>query len=507
MRLLTRYLLRQLVAPFVFALAALTGFMLLNQVARRFGALVGKDLDWRVIVEFFVLSLPFIIAMTLPMAVLVAVLYAFSHLAADSEITAMRASGISVPQILRPILIWGLLMAAGNFVFVDQVLPRSNARLRALQIDISRKKPTFALREQVINEVPPSQYFLRAGRVDPGSGRLRDVTIYDVGMQGQRRVIYADSGLMAYAAGATDLTLRLFDGSIHQYRSAEPDAFQLTYFIVNDIRIADVYNQLERNIGEIARGDREMGTCELLGVVTTSSRDEQRAQADRLRLARRDLRRLTGLPGGNRLIGPVTDTTPAPPPRWCRWTERLQELVLPQTAEAQDSAHGVLLGDPGVKSPTPGRAGRDEAAGLSTWAEVANTAERASDARRRANKYLVEVHKKYSISFASLTFVVIGLVMALRFPRGGMGLVIGGAMIVFALFYIGLTAGESLADRGIMSPALSMWWPNIVLLAAGLAGLVRVNRETGSTRGGDLADLWDAILRRVRWWRRQRRHA
>ena len=147
--------------------------MLLSQIAKKFGALVGKGLPWTVIGEVFALSLPFIIAMTLPMAVLLAVLYAFSHLAADNEITAMRASGISVYQILAPVLAWGVFMSAFNFVFVDQVLPRSNARLRGLLIDIGRKKPTFELREQVINEVPPSQYFLRAGRIDAATGRLR----------------------------------------------------------------------------------------------------------------------------------------------------------------------------------------------------------------------------------------------------------------------------------------------------------------------------------------------
>jgi len=76
-RLLSRYLLRQLAAPFVFALAAQTSLMLLSQIAKKFGALVGKGLPWTVIGEVFALSLPFIIAMTLPMAVLLAVLYTF----------------------------------------------------------------------------------------------------------------------------------------------------------------------------------------------------------------------------------------------------------------------------------------------------------------------------------------------------------------------------------------------------------------------------------------------
>lgn len=508
MRLLTRYLLRQLVAPFLFALAALTGFMLLNQLAKRFGSLVGKGLEWTVIAEVFILSLPFIIAMTLPMAVLVAVLYAFSHLSADSEITAMRASGISVPQILWPILLWGLAMTVTNFVFVDQVLPHSNAQLRALQIDIARKKPTFSLREQVINEIPPSQYFMRAGRVDPNSGRLRDVTIYDVGLQGTRRVIYADSGLMAVAPTGTDLALRLYDGSIHQYRGAEPDGFQLTYFNINDIRVPEVFNELTRTEGASVRGDREMGTCQLLGVVGTSQRELGRVNRDRRALTRRDLRQITGLPPA-----PAPVRTPgidsAPQPRWCRWREVFISLVLPETAEAQDSAQGVMLGDPDM--PARNRAGAGapppdpDVPSLSSWTEVANTAERARDAQRRANKYLVEVHKKYSISFACLTFVVLGLVLALRFPRGGMGLVIGGAMIVFALFYIGLTAGESLADRGILSPALAMWWPNIILLSVGLVGLVRVNRETGSTRGGDLGDMVESVKRRLGLRRKRRR--
>src|SRR2546428_10088517 len=93
-RILSRYVLRQHLAPLVFALAALTCFLLIQQVAKQLGNLVGKGLPWGVIVEVFVLSIPFIVATTLPMAVLVAVLYVFTHLAADNEITAMKASGV-----------------------------------------------------------------------------------------------------------------------------------------------------------------------------------------------------------------------------------------------------------------------------------------------------------------------------------------------------------------------------------------------------------------------------
>src|SRR6059058_367062 len=128
-RTISRYLLRQHVAPLGFALAALTSLMLLSQIAKKFGSLVGKGLPWSVIFEVFVLSIPFIVAMTLPMAVLVAVLYTFSHLAADNEITAMKASGISVGRILLPVLGGATLIASIAFVWNDQILPRSNHEL------------------------------------------------------------------------------------------------------------------------------------------------------------------------------------------------------------------------------------------------------------------------------------------------------------------------------------------------------------------------------------------
>ncbi len=500
MRLLSRYLLRQLAAPFLFAITALTSLMLLSQIAKKFGSLVGKGLPWTVIAEVFALSVPFIVAMTLPMAVLIAVLYTFSHLAADNEVTAMRASGVSVYQLLRPVLLWGVVMAAVNFTFVDQVLPRSNARLRSLLIDIGRKKPTFELREQVINEVPPSAYFLRANRIDGNTGRLREVTIYDVGGDAVRRVIYADSGLMAYAEGQRDLSLRLFDGSIHQYRPREPEGFQLTYFKVNDIRVKNVFDELERNTSEAVRGDREMSTCEMLDVIREAEREQREAQRDRAELLRSDLRSLLDLPP----LPPPDQAEPlGPPPTYCRLIEAVRTLVVPKTLSAQAATPRGAAAPAAARPQEEARlVPRQARSGISNWSLTATAVDRMQDAGRRAARFGVEVHKKWSISYACISFVIIGIVMALRFPRGGIGLVIGGGLLVFSIHYVGLTAGESLADRGYVSPWLAMWLPNIVLTILGVIGLVRVSRESGSTRGGDFQEVIDEIRHLFRWLRR-----
>ena len=178
MRILERYLLRQLVVPLGFAFVALTGFLLLNQIAKRFGELAGKGLPWSVIGEVFLLSVPFIIAMTLPMAIMVAVLYALSHLAADNEITAMRASGISVAQILGPLFAAGIILGVINFAFTDQILPRSNTRLRSLLVSIQRKKPTLEIHEQIINGLGGTEHLPpgRPGRSDQRpDARCRDL--------------------------------------------------------------------------------------------------------------------------------------------------------------------------------------------------------------------------------------------------------------------------------------------------------------------------------------------
>ena len=134
-------------------MSALTSLLLLNYIAKQLPQLVGKGLPWDVIVEFVVLSLPFTIAMTLPMAVLVATLHAFSRFAADSEITAFKASGLALPRVMAPVVIAGLMLSLMMVWFNDQVMPAANYALTTLGNDIARKKPTFALRPQVINQV------------------------------------------------------------------------------------------------------------------------------------------------------------------------------------------------------------------------------------------------------------------------------------------------------------------------------------------------------------------
>jgi lipopolysaccharide export system permease protein len=418
-RILSRYILRQHLPPLGYALAALTFAMLINQVAKQFGNFVGKGLPWHVVLEVFLLSIPFIVAMTLPMAVLVAVLYAFSHLAADNEVTALKASGVSVGQLLAPVVGGAALMGLIALLWNDQVLPRSNHRLRTLLVDIQRKKPTFQLKEQVINEVVAGQFFLRAARIDAVANTLNDVTIYDLEDPERRRIITADSGRMAYTPGGNDLYLTLRDGEVHEVKRNEPDRFNRTFYHTNRIKVAGVGNELERTQNDTYRGDREMTICAMLQVVAQAQQDMQRTRREAAAVAAADLRRALKLEA---LPLPLPDTAAAPVRSlYCRLAGAIARLR-PKTAEA-----AIVQ-----------RATTQQQTSMPTAFD-----QRLRAARQRAAVYQVEVQKKFAISAACVIFALLGLPLAIRFPRGGVGLVIGTSLAVFSIYYVGLIGGEA----------------------------------------------------------------
>ncbi len=491
-RIISRYLLRQHLAPLAFALTALTSLMLLNQVAKQFSNLVGKGLPWSVIAEVFVLSIPFILAVTLPMAVLVAVLYTFSHLAADNEITVMKASGVSVGRLMLPVLGGAVVVSLVAFVWSDQVLPRSNHRLRGLLVDIQRKKPSFTLREQVINEVVPQRFFLRAARIDQASNRLKNVSIYDLEDPERRRVIRADSGRMAYTPGGADLYLTLFDGDIQEVQRADPDQFSRTFYHTNVIRVAGIGNSLERTIADEYRSDREMSVCQMERMVRETQLEAANAGAAAQAAVSGELRRLAGL---TPLPPPVrADSTALPPPSpFCRALGGLVAWVFPAAAQAQTPTPVLRSVDSVRNKAGPSVALIGRAVGTSEDARV-----RA--ARQRGAAYLVEIHKKLAIATACLVFTLVGVPVALRFPRAGIGLVIGVSLGVFTVYYVGLIGGEDLGDRLIVSPFLAMWTPNLVFTVVGLVGLAIVARDGG---GGTRAREWAGLRRRLNPFRRR----
>ena len=111
--------------------------------------------------------------------------------------------------------------------------------------------------------------------------------------------------------------------------------------------------------------------------------------------------------------------------------------------------------------------------------------------QRGLNRYEIEINKKFSLAAACLIFCIVAPPIALRFPRGGVGLVIGVSLVVFAMYYVGLIGGEAAANKGLVPPFWAMWGTNVIMTLVGFVMLLRMGRDFGSGRGGGVRDWLD----------------
>jgi lipopolysaccharide export system permease protein len=520
-KILHRYVLKEHVGPLIFALTALTSILLLQYIGKHFGELVGKGLPTMVIAEFFGLSVPLTVALTLPMAVLVATLYAFSRLAAENEITALKASGVSLVSVLKPVL-WAALGVTVVMVgFNDQILPRSNHRLAVLQRDIAQKKPTFGLREQVINEVSPGKFYLRAGHLDEASTMMREVTIYDMADPTRRRTIYADSGNMRMSKALTDLELTLYKGNMQDVPTANPDELQRLYFNVDQIRVRSVGNQFQKTTADAYKSDREMTVCEMQAAQDRARREHEIARKDfasklaalrksKATLSKDVLNTSTSAPwdiGLGRLYCNAMALF-APKEAKAQGASTTPRVIVKQSASSTSqstSSTATILPPPadrlGAAAPAPD-VNKAPTQGPPPNSSDLNAIEglriRLQDTAQLMNSYGVEIHKKFALAVACFVFVLLGAPIALRFPRGGVGLTIGVSLFVFALYYVCLIAGESIAKRGLMPAVVSMWMANVLFALVALWMLAKMGREGTTARGGDMREMIGAIKGSIR---------
>lgn len=476
MGVLTRYLIRAHLGPFVFSLTAITGLIFLNAVAIRIESLVGKGLPWSVVVEFLYLSLPHTVALSLPMAVLVAALYAFSELTENNEITAMAAGGVRPTSVLIPLLGMGLVATGVMLFFNNSVLPEANHRLKNLLVDIGRKSPTFQLKEKVVNEIPADdgrhKFFLIASRIDPSKNTLEDVTIFDRNDPQRERTTYAQRGVMAFNKARTDLYLTLYDGEVRELQNDRHGGFQHLFFDKQIVPLRGVGDELDRRMGVAERGDREMDFATL-----RSEAKLRDAQLDTTRMSTRE-----------RSLQAV-------------------RMALGRGTAADSLAQSEAAISPSVRT-RPGVAPNATALAMDPVTQRVVNSSRTFDARltslqEAADRFRTELYKKWAIAFACLVFTLIAPPLAIRFPRGGVGMVVAASTGIFAIYWVGLIAGESLADRAVADPIVTMWISNVVFTLVGLVLASRMGRAGSTVRGGGWDDIWLRLRDKIRPRRRR----
>jgi lipopolysaccharide export system permease protein len=350
---LSKYLIKQAAIPFLAGFMLFSFILLMDRAFQLFDFLIGKNVPLISVIEVFVYSLPFIIALTVPMGVLVSTIATYGRMSGDFEILAIRSLGINPLGLTKGFFLAAFGITIGMVFFNIYILPESNFRLKKLYLEISRARPTLHLLPEKFNEIS-NGYTLWIKKIDHSKSKLTKVMLEENLPGEPTRIIYAEEGKMKVLGDS--LTLSLYQGETHIFDRRNPEEYRIMNF--NNYVISVPLG--EKKVRSVNRSYREMNLKKLL-----------------------------------------------------------------------ENARKVNV-------------------------------------KRRKWRYLLEAHKKFSIPFACLVFVLIGVPLGIQTKKGGLGNGITLSFFMFMLYYIMLVGGEELCERGSLYPSIAMWLPNFVIGVAGI---------------------------------------
>jgi lipopolysaccharide export system permease protein len=437
MKLIDRHLLGSFIPPFGFGLAVTTFLLMINVLQNYINLFLEKGIRFDVATEVLVLSLGHTIALTVPMATLIGVLMAMGHMASDQEVTALKACGVSLYRLSVPMLVTGVFLTGAMVAYNQYVLPEGNHRLKNRLYEIHQLRPTLQIKANTFADIS-ERYTIFVRHKDDRTGALQDVVLYQRAGRGDTSpdVVVAKDGQLA-TLGPGRIRLDLFNGEMHRIPDPQdPMSYNRTRFTRQSF-IVSLDEDGSRLSTRRRRGEREMDLNMLSRAIAEQDSMVELKRNDAMKALRN-----------------VIDSA---------WLER-------------DASTAAAL--------AAGSTTLDE---YRRWLGVTDGSKRelglnhqvARSHRVKAGKYEVEWHKKFSIPFACTVFVLVGMPLAVVSARGGRGVSVGMSIAAFFLYYVLLSTGEKLADRGIAPPWLAMWLPNIVL---GLGGAVLLHQSVQETR-------------------------
>jgi len=455
MKLINKYIIKEHIAPFFFALSVIMFILLMNFLVKYIGQIFGKGLGFFTIFKLITLNLSWMLALAVPMATLVAVLMAYGRFSADNEITILKSSGISIYKIIRPSLYLGIFLTLIMIYFSDQILPESNHLAKKTFKAIREKKPTLQLEEHIFYEINrytflvdniekplPDEWLALSNLLGPEYNnpktldRLKNISLFDRSDPKKLVTIIADEGYMVYSKQRRALIFTLYDGEFHEYDNQNPDEYQRSYFNKHTVYIPAQEFELEEEETQ-HRSDREMN-INMMKERVSDYKDKIQSENERVgRLVTRNFSEVDRLlhPEVMDKTGGLTDTITYADITDEKWTEAMRKAIrIAERNQQQMKSKRSII----------------------------------NQHKKGINKYEVEIYKKVSIPFASIVFVLIGAPLGVMARKGSMGVAISISIGFFLLYWAFLIGGEDLADRRIVGPFLAMWSPNMIV---GLGGL------------------------------------
>ncbi|MGA2377872.1 MAG: LptF/LptG family permease [Spirochaetia bacterium] len=413
-RLTWLYVGREYVISFVVAFLFFFFLFFLNQILVMAEEIFSKKVAFWDVVRLIVFSLPVVIAFSFPFGSLVGALMAAGRLSSDNELLAFGTLGVPPRQILLPMLLIGLAFSAISFVTNDYFLPLGNLRFAEVYRRVLYSNPGLELEPYSVKRFENTTII--TGAVD---GReLRDILIVDKSVEGNRRIITAKVARLAESTqqgGIVSLTL----DHVFSQLSYPRDGDRYDYTLSDSM----VYTILLKNITSVSIGGltpSTMSSADVWKQIRQKSREQEAAQKQKDE-------KIAGLALG--LSGGL----------------RAAELAL---------------------AADPGRIGGDRTAVETLWRNL-DAERRRSVVDLSLQSYRVEFHRKFSMPIGCLVFAFFAFPVGVRARRSGRTVGFGVGLFVAIVYWGLLVAGQTFGVRMSFSPALSMWFPDGIVLLAG----------------------------------------
>ena len=471
MKTLDKLVLKAFLAPFFGTFFTMLFVLLMQSVWKYIDDLIGKGLEWTVIVELAFYSIPTLVPLALPLALLLSSLMTFGKLGENYELTALKSSGISLYKIMQPLFVTVSIIAIAAFFFSNHVIPYSNMKFKTLLYDIMNKKLALNMREGVFfNDI--EGYSIKVNHKNEDGKTLEDLLIYDHSEKmGNTKVIKAKSGEMYTSTNDRYLYLELFDG--FSYEEVEPKnpkkrinlPFARSSFKEQKIRFDMASFQLERSDEE-----RYSNAAQFMNIrqLNTNSDSLQTTISKRLEVYNQ---KLLSYYNFNKKDSLSKDTIVYFSEDFKQLTKYKRDRLLKATANLVRSSKSYTY----------------------------NTQRELKYKNKKLKKTHVEWHRKFSLAFACIVLFLIGAPLGAIIRKGGMGIPVLVSIIFFLIYHISSITGEKSAMQGVLDISQGMWLSSFILTPLGLFFCYKaandstlINTNYASVLFGKIKQLWKA---------------
>ncbi len=439
MSTLNKYLIKQSFIPFMLSVGVITTVLFLQFLIRAIDRFLGKGLDVFTILEYLYLNLAWIIALSVPMSLLISSVMTYGRMSQDNEITALKSAGVNLFSIIKPALWFGSIVGFLLCLFNNLILPDMNYNARLLARDIYQKKPELTIEPGYFVDMIP-QYTMIVKELD--GKEFKDVKIFSKNTTSEQTTIYAERGSLESSGGI--ITVNLQNGEIHEIDLENYDHYRKIKFGTHQI-IISIDDLLLNRTSEANRTDREMKVPAMIEKIQQNKISIEQIKK-RITTVKQDI----GINLDNEMtLGNIIEEI-----------EDLKNNDMPKNEEVRDYNNDIPIAE--YEQNEKIRSLNNNAR------QFQNEFTLIENYEKNNNKYLVEIHKKFTLAVACILFTLVGAPLGILVRKGGITIASALSIAFFLIYYILLIWGEQLADRALLDPAIGSWMPNIVLFFVGL---------------------------------------